>query len=766
VEMSKADAEKYANIFVAEVKNYTKHSNADRLRVVELECGGKLITPIVCGASNFEAGDKVALALVGAEVIDGHKADGSKFTITAATIRGVTSQGMICSKKELGLGEDHTGILVLPKDAQSGTPLSDVLGGGKTDELIELDLVTTNRSDIVSHRGMAREIAAVTGSKFSDVAPKVKLALKKKRGKHLSVGIKDVDLCSRYIGVVLDNVKIGPSPKWLTKKLSDLGVKAINNVVDITNFVMLEYGNPLHAFDAEKLVGKQIVIRRARKGETLKTLDEVGRELSADTLVIADAEKPVALAGVMGGTGSAINPNTHRMILESATFNPISIRTTSRALGLSTESSQRFVKGLPPSLAELAARRAVDLLIKLAGAKVVEAVEDGKYSNKPKDIVFPIVYVSKLLGVSLSAAQIKKVLAASGFRVNSSGKNLKVAPPSERTDMRIPEDVIEEIGRLYGYDKIGQAPLPFSGGAYTDDPAFSGRDRVRELFVNLGCNEVYNYSFVSAQDLSATGNAGSECVAIANPLSEDQAFLRPNLVANMLKTVGLNLRYREQLRLFELGKVFRLTPKGYTEQWALAAAISGKSSPVEIFRVVKGLLESAATELLDDEFTFLPTPSASPVFAASAVIGFSGGAIGVAGMLKDSLLDRYGISQPVGYFQIDLEKLFDKFAGLKPFPLISRFPTITYDVSAIFPKQHLWNEISATVRRFAGKELSALELFDEYSGKNIPTGKRSLAFHLVFQSFDRTLREEEVKRIYSGIVAMLEKQFNAQIRKS
>jgi phenylalanyl-tRNA synthetase beta chain len=738
-EIAKSDAAP-GNIVVAEVLKVEKHPNADRLRVVELSVGEKIVAPVVCGAWNFEVGAKVPLALPGALIPhDQHDPEGKPFVLEKAVIRGIESQGMICSGKELGVSSDGSGILVLDGSRKPGEPFD--LSLAKTSSAFDIS-VPANRPDLISYRGVAWEIAALTGAKYK--ATKAKFDYKKLPSKIIKVRVTEPALCSRYIAVRLNNVEVGPSPKFVQERLKASGQRPINNIVDITNYVMLETGQPLHAFDGNKVVGG-ITVRKAYLNETLTTLDNVLRKLTKEMLVIADDKKALAVAGVMGGTESAVSNSTTQIVLESANFNSVSVRRTARELGIRTDASARFEKSLPPALTGSAINYAIELLMAHAKAKPLDAKI---VSAKPT--IFPAISVdcedvNRLLGTSIKSAAQKNILKKFGFEV-SGDKILKVRKPFWRTDVSIWQDLAEEVGRFEGLDKIQAVHSNVYPSSMLDDKPALLRENISDVLIGLGFDEIYTYSFVSKEDLEKWQISRMGVAEIANPLSQDQQYLRPNLLINNLKIALANSRLKTAGRYFEFGRVFNSNSGLVDEKYHLSLFTFNKSSYESEFLTasIKTMSDRFGLNLNLDQ----TGEQAAAIKSGSEIVG------------KIEAVNRSELKCLAAVF--DFEKLHD-LVEPKLFTPIIKYPSKELDVAAVVSKDLVWEKIESLVLKI-DPLVRGVTLFDIYTGSNIPRTQKSLAFRIIFQSPERTLKDEEVNKIHAKILSEMKAKFNADIR--
>ena len=763
------------------------HPDADRLRLATVDYGGAEPQTVVCGAPNVATGQKIAFALEGAALIDAHS--GQTRTLKKSKIRGVVSSGMVCSERELGLSDEHEGILVLDEALALGTPLTDVLG-----ETV-LDITPTpNRPDHLSILGIAREVAALTGgavrepeTDYAQDGPPIEQAT--------SVEIADPDLCSRYVATIIRGVAIRPSPDWLQRRLLAAGQRPINNVVDVTNFVMLEMGQPLHAFDYDRLAQGRIIVRRPHAGEKIRLLDGKEYELGPDHLLIADATHGVALGGVMGAVDSEVTPGTSTVLLEAACFHGGSIRRTADALKQRTEASIRFEKGLNPELAAAASARAMRLLLETAGG-VADAGLIDTYPGKtpPARVQLTSARLQQIAGIDLPVETVRSILTGLGLRTQwkPPGTYIVEVPPW-RSDIAIPDDVVEEVARIYGYDNlpslglIGALPDPLPD--LTAGDRLRARESVRDALVAMGCSEVINYAATSADALAAVpGSAGPEPLLLLNPMSARQDRMRTSLRPGVLAAYSQNARGRSRtagpLQLFEAGKVF--LPGRDTDlpeervHVVLAVGGSPAASPhvaepatLDLFDV-KALLDGGAAQLrLSFDYAPPPRPEASdPALlpGVSATVGVAAGEgkrrkvtpVGVVGQLQPALCERLDITGPAFLAELDIDAL----AALPPRPLrigaLSRYPAVVEDLAIVVDQGVAAAAVAAILTR--QRLVERADLFDVYTGPQIPDGKKSLAYAISYRAVDRTLTDEEVAKLRAGIVKQLQRELSASIR--
>ncbi|MEE8469709.1 MAG: phenylalanine--tRNA ligase subunit beta, partial [Dehalococcoidia bacterium] len=753
---------------VAQVTALEKHPNADRLQLATLDLGDEHIT-VVTGAPNLEERQKVPFARVGAQLIDGHTGELTK--LKPAKIRGVPSEGMVCSEKELGVSDRHEGIMILPPEAPVGMPLSQYLG----DSI--LDLTTTpNRPDCLSVIGIAREVAALTGQAAH--VPDISYDEGSSAIEDLaSVEILDPDLCPRYCASLITDVKVGPSPPWMQQRLLACGMRPINNIVDITNYVMLEYGQPLHAFDYEQIKGKKVIVRRARNDESLFTLDGVKRALNCDMLAIADEKDPIALAGVMGGGDSEVIDTTTSILLESANFNGGSIKRTSAKLGLRSEASSRFEKGISPELAPIGLRRATKFLVELAGGKAAKGIVDvfpGKKERKP--ILLTKDRGRRVLGLEFPSQRVADILASLGFSSESSGSSgdLLVTIPYWRTDIRLADDLIEEIARIAGYDEIPTTMLRGEVPKQVPAPLPALKDRIRDLFIGCGMQEVITYSLVSqaALDKIDPQRKLGRALRAANPMSSEEEYMRTSLRSGLLAAFSANEKHeKNSIRLFEVGKAYFPRENELPEEREMLAGILGgprfdlswlSGNDTLDFFDAKGVLETAFSRLHVNA-SFERAEDQILLHGRTAVVVIDGQKVGVLGELHPNTAALFDISSsPVILFEVDLEKLLSLVEATPTYQHIPRYPEIVRDLALVVDVGLAASKIRELIQSFP--LVSQVSVFDVYSGQQVPKGKKSLAFSVRYQSPQRTLTDEEVDKEQQKITDRLERELGAVLR--
>ena len=759
---------------VAEILSVAPHPDADRLVLCQVAVGDKTVQ-VVCGAPNAKQGLFTAIALPGTTLSTG-------LAIRKSKIRGQVSEGMLCSEKDLAISEDHSGIMELDWLHESGQDLVDALA--LNDTVIEVDL-TPNRPDCTSLIGVGRETAAFCGTTLSQPVNDKDLPPLDGSDCRFSVTVEDDD-CPRYAARLLKNVTIAPSPWWLKKRLLSIGLRPINNVVDITNFVMLEYGQPLHAFDFKKLAGSAIVVRKARKGETLTTLDDVERNLDSDMLMICDAEKPVAVAGVMGGANSEVADETSEVLLESACFDPVSVRRTARRLNLGTDASYRFERGVDPKLAPRAMERAVQLLCEIAGAEVEPGgIDSAKGVKDPEPLTLRVQRTNDLLGYDFSAEEISRMLTDIELHVEQlDSDTLKVTPPSFRVDLEREVDLVEEVARLKGYNEFPQTMPLVPMAATWQDPARKLRQDMSLTMTSLGFNEAINYSFVSPKHFDLLGLDENDTlrstVHLLNPLAEDQSVMRSILLPGLLENVRRNVNHQSpDIRLFEIGKCFHPdSGSGQpTEITSLTAVMSGSRFPgAPVLQMgeekgdiydIKGVVENLLEELGYSDALFENKADKVPVFCAEGSfiqLVIQGRVLGMCGQVTGEVLDNFGIKQDVYFLTIDLDSLLQATRQKKQFAPLPKFPAVKWDIAVLVPDQVGGGEIVNAIENLGVSLVENVELFDVYRGDTITSGYKSVAVKVTYRSPEHTLDDATVGKEHQKIIDMILTRFDGQLR--
>jgi len=767
-------ADRFNRIVAGKILEVKPHPDASKLSLAKVRLAEEELT-IVCGADNIRAGQMVPVALPGAVLPTG-------LEIKEAKIRGQQSFGMLCAEDELGLGDDHSGILILSDKAKPGQPLSDYL---KLDDvLFEVDNKSlTNRPDLWGHYGMAREVAAFLDGKLDKRMESFSAAnlVPEAENRQLEVKVEDKKLCPRYMAVALDNIKVEPSPEWLQKRLIAVGVRPINNIVDVTNYVMLELGQPLHAFDSEQV--DRIVVRRAQANETLTTLDGETRELGEDMLVIADSQKPIAVAGVMGGENSEVSRDTAAIVLESANFEPVSVRKTAQALGNRTEASMRFEKCLDPNLCETALVRAAELIKQVCPrARQASQVADANdFALETGPIELDTAWLRRFLGQDIQDQTIAAILRKLGFSLEERERGFAVTVPTWRAtkDIGIKEDLAEEVARIYGFNNIEPAMPEAEIKAPPRMRADKAERQIRELLTGApAMTEVHNYSFVGPDRLQKLGVDESGYLKLANPISAHHTLLKQNLVPNLLECVKVNQARYDNFGLFELGRVY-LNMSGETpkdpasggrlpyEEKRLGLVAAGPDGQAAWHRL-KGVFEylarqfRAGLEFAEAGQEVLP-PWADPSLAAEVRV--NGQVFGFVYLLDKKAGKHFGIKKEVAAAELACTGLLDELAisrGRHQYEPLPKYPPAHRDLAFVVEENILYNDIRYEILGFH-KYIQQVELFDVYRGEQIGTGKKNLAFHIHYQA-EKTLTTEEVNDIQKQLVKHLEDKFAAKVR--
>lgn len=758
------------DIIVARVEEKAQHPNADKLSLCKIDNGREILS-VVCGAQNFKVGDMVALAQVGA-VLPGD------FRIKKSKIRGEESCGMLCSERELGLSAESEGIMILDPQSRIGVPLFESLG--LKDTIFEIGL-TPNRADCLSVIGIAREIGAKLGTKVRypvhdvpEEGPPIGLTA--------SVQVEAIEGCPRYTARFVSGCTIGPSPAWMVNRLTAVGMRSINNVVDITNYVLLEYGHPLHAFDFKLLAGGKIIVKRAGEGDVFTTLDGQERALSAEDLTICDGEKAVALAGIMGGENSEINDATTDILIESACFDPTMVRRTSKRLGIHTESSHRFERGADIGNLTRALDRAAALMAELAGGRVANGVID-IYPEPvaPRCIPLRLERVNQLLGLDFSAAHVARMLMNLEFDVTVTGDGLfNITVPSFRIDIEREIDLIEEIARLNGYESIPATMPRVRINSERPSRRRALELKVRDLLVSNGLSETVNYSFInpSALDRVLLGedDARRKMVPILNPLTEEQSVMRTSLLPGLLDVACRNASFRLlDLQLFEMRRIYLAAEGSELPDEPLHAAglLTGardqagwnRGRESVDFYDVKGIVENIAAALKVADVSYNAALSESFYHPGKSCAVFAGSTrFATMGELHPAVQEAYGFDQPLYYFEIDLEKLASLSTGTATVVAPPRFPDTFRDIAMLIDNELETGTVLDCIRSNRIKELGNVELFDVYTGSHVPEGQKSIAVRIRYCSPDRTLTDEEVNRLHQRVIENLKKKINVALR--
>ncbi len=788
----------WEGIYVGEVLEVKPHPNADKLVIAVVDYG-KGPVESVTGAPNIKIGDrgfKVAVAEPGARIVDAYALEPQLIKVKPANLRGVRSEVVLCSEKELGLSEDHSGVLILDQEAEVGRPLAELL----SEVVLELDL-TPNLARCFSIIGVAREVAALTGKRFKTPEVGWRPSGPAIFGQ-VEVEIQDPDLCTRYTAALIKGVKPGPSPFWMRRRLTLSGMRPINNIVDITNYVMLEWGQPLHAFDYDKLHGldgKRIIVRRAGAGERIITLDGVERALTEEMLLIADPEGPIAIAGVMGGLESEVTEATRAVLLESASFSNTNNRRTAQALKLMSEASARFGRGVPPELTIPALKRAAQLMSELAGGEIASGIIDVYPVRQPEiELEFDPKEVERLLGLEVSQEEVIELLEQLEFSCRPQGRLIQVKVPWHRLDISYPADLVEEVARLIGYDKIPTTLMADTLPRQQRERTLELEEQVRDLLVGCGLTEVITYSLTSLESAAKLEPQRREpspedYLHIANPLTRERSVLRRSLLPGLLETVAENLKHHERVAIFELGRVYLPSrggpPRGGApgpalqqgkeacplEPRRLGLALAGprsepswswheKPGTMDFFDL-KGIIEELLRRMGLAGFRFIKAegPFLHPGRAATLLLGEE--EAGLLGELHPQVRENFELEEPTLVAELDLEAILARAGLVRRYEPLPQFPAVLRDLAVVVDEAISAERVAQAIKAAGGELLRELILFDLYQGPPIPEGKKSLAFRLRLQAEDRTLTDEEADRLRLRIEAHLAEELGAELRK-
>ncbi|MFD1706372.1 phenylalanine--tRNA ligase subunit beta [Siminovitchia sediminis] len=760
-------------VVVGEVLECSQHPQADKLKICKVDIGEGEPVQIICGAPNVAKGQKVPVAKSGA-VLPGN------FKIKKAKLRGEESNGMICSLQELGIEgklvpkEFADGIFVFPEDVEAGEDALSLLN--LDDEVLELDL-TPNRADALSMLGVAYEIAAILSEdvRLPEVSGETS---NEKASDYISVKVEAVQENPLYTAKVIKNVKIGPSPLWMQARLMSAGIRPHNNVVDITNYILLEYGQPLHAFDYDRFGSKEVVVRMAKEGEKITTLDDTERTLTSDQLVITNGMVPVALAGVMGGADSEVNDDTTTVLLESAYFTGPPIRSTSKYHGLRSEASSRYEKGVDPSRVRPAAERAAQLMAKYAGGEVLDGiVEDDHLTTEPAIVSISLAKINRVLGTDITVAEAEKIFARLKFEVTVEEDVLTVTVPTRRGDIAIEEDLIEEVARLYGYDQL---PTTLPKGTATPGGLSKIQEKrraARSFLEGAGLYQAITYSLTSEEKASMFSIEKRPPVTLSMPMSEERSRLRLSLVPQMLESISYNVaRKNEAVALYEIGSIFLNEGEGKQpeEREHIAGAMTGlwldhtwqgEKKPVD-FYVVKGILEGLFQKLgLEKEISWQAAQIEGMHPGRTAEVLFAGKVIGFAGQIHPNLQKELDVKDTF-VFEIQADPIFEYDVPLLQYVPIPRYPSITRDIALVVDQDITAATLESVIRKAGGTLLKSVYVFDVYEGKNMKDGKKSIAFSLTYADPQRTLTDDEVVKKHDKVLAALKDQTGAELRSS
>lgn len=749
------------NIVTCKIEKIEQHPDAEKLKICQVNIGNPELIQIVTAATNMKEQDIVPVAL--------HKsilADGTE--IKKGKLRGVVSNGMFCSEEELGIAGDEPvhGLMILPEDMEVGICIKQALGLNKA--ILDFE-ITSNRPDCLSIVGMARETAATLGTIYKMPNLSYEIKCHNNINDELKVEVKD-SLCKRYMARGVKNVKVAPSPQWMQEKLFDAGVKPINNIVDITNYVMLELGQPMHAFDRRELNASTIVVERAKTEEKFITLDEVERTLDNEILCIKDGENIVALAGIMGGLTSGIKDDTTEIIFESANFDGTNIRVNSKKLGLRTESSSRFEKDIDPNLAELAINRACALVEELGCGEIMEGTIDVYNEKKEeKSLIVNAIWVNKFLGTDISKEQMKKCLDSLDLFTTINEDNLEIKVPTFRIDIDIKEDIAEEIVRIYGYNNVTATVISTSTEREAKNTKQKLDDVVTNTMIASGLNQSISYSFVSPKVFDKINlpedSKLRKVVKIKNPLGEDYSVMRTSILPSMMECLGRNYaRNNDLVRLFEVGKVY--IPKNDeselpNEKNILTIGLYGEVDYFGLKGVVENLLDSlgiksASFKRMSDNASYHPGKTAELVIGRTS--------LGVLGEIHPDVAENYDLEVSCYVAEIDLDKLYEYAKTSKSYKALPKYPAVTRDIALLVDDTILVQEIEETIKKAGGNLVESVKLFDVYKGAQIPEGKKSIAYAIVYRDPNKTLTDKDVNKVHNKILRTLEHKLGALLR--
>ena len=761
-------------IVVGEVLTCKQHPNADRLKLTTVDIGEDAPLQIVCGAPNVAKGQKVPVATIGTTL---YSAEGEAWKIKKGKIRGEESHGMICAEDELGLGQSHDGIMVLDKHLKVGTEASKVFKI-ENDRIFEIGL-TPNRADAMSHYGVARDLKAGLLQKevaLELITPSVSSYHVDARSLKIDVDVRDKEKCPRYCGVTISDVKVEASPSWLQHRLKSIGLSPINNIVDITNYVLHELGQPLHAFDAQKIAGNKVVVKTCKAGTKFTTLDEVVRELHEDDLMICDGDKPMCIAGVFGGIDSGVSENTRDIFLESAYFNPVSIRKTAKRHGLNTDASFRFERGIDPNITEYALKRAALLIAEVAGGEITSDVSDS-YPVKIEDYQVRLSFdnAKKLIGEEIPRETIKSILTSLDIKVNNvTEAGLGLTVPAYRNDVQREADIIEEILRVYGYNNVGTTEkLNASISNSTRFEDYKLQNIIGNQLASQGFFEIMTNSLTTPNYTELSEQLKSEHnVEMLNPLSNDLSIMRQSLLFSGLESTAHNInRKRGDLKLFEFGKSYHQYSESREENKHLSLFVTGNktqerwnstASPSDFF-YLKGIVESVLERLGLNRLKSIPVKS--DVFSEGMTLSLGNKKLVDFGLVKKSVLKTFGISQQVLFADVNWDNVLEmtKHNSIK-FKAIPKYPEVRRDFALLIDSSVSFEDIYTTAKQTEKQLLKNVNLFDVYQGKNLPQGKKSYAVSFTLQDENKTLTDKQIDKIMSKLQSNFEGKLGAELR--
>lgn len=761
-----------AGVVVGHVTSCIQHPNADKLKITTIDIGQELPLQIVCGASNIDVGQKVPVATIGTKLYD---KNGEVFEIKKGKIRGEESHGMVCAEDELGIGDDHSGILILDPKLIPGIPVSQVFEI-ENDEVFEIGL-TPNRADAMSHWGTARDLRAgmlQNGTNIELITPSVSNFKIEKRTLKIDVSIDNQKVVPRYCGVTISDIKVDKSPSWLQNRLKSIGIVPKNNIVDVTNYVLHELGQPLHAFDASKIQGK-ITVKNAVEGTKIITLDEVERTLNAEDIVISDEKGALAIAGVMGGNSSKVTETTNAIFLESAYFDPISIRKTAKRHSINSDASFRFERGIDPTITEYALKRAAILICEITGGKITSDVLD-IYPKKvaPVSVILNLDHVCKIIGQKIPDEIIKNILASLDIKVNSISKvALGLVIPPYRVDVTREIDVIEEILRIYGYNNIetnNKLNASISNASRTED--YKIQNIVAQLLVGNGFNEMMANSLTNPKYVTYSENLNTNNnVVIVNPLSNDLSVMRQSLLFSGLEAVSFNINRRNtSLKLFEFGKTYHKLLSGNQENIHLTLITTGTTTsenwttsqkPTDFF-VLKSYVIGILERLGIDKITAKPV--VSDVFYEGCVYEKGNATLVEFGMVKKSVLKNFDIKQDVFYADFNWNSILKQISSNIKYSEISKYPEVRRDLALLIDQNVSFEQLFEIAKKTEKTVLKNINLFDIYEGKNIPDGKKSYALSFILQDNNKTLTDVQIEKVMGKLTQNFQNELGAILR--
>ncbi len=754
------------NVVVGKILEINQHPDADKLVVTIIDVGNEKVQ-IVTGANNIKVGDYIPVALAGAKLP-------GEVKIKKGKLRGIESNGMLCSAGELGISdsvvpkENKDGIFILDKEYTLGTDIKEVLG--LHGEIIDFE-ITPNRPDCLSIIGMARETAATLGKNVKYPEIKINNQIDDINDYVNEIRVEAKDLCNRYYAKVVKDIKVGQSPMWMQRKLMEAGVRPINNIVDITNYVMLEIGQPIHAFDLDKLSGKNVVVRRAQENEKIKTLDSVERSLDSSVLVIADDSRPMAIAGVMGGEDSEVTKETKNILIESANFNGRSVRLTSRKVSLRTEASAKFEKDLDPNLSDIACNRVCQLIEEINAGTVVSGyvdIYDGKSEEKTMEL--SPEKANRLLGTDIEASEMVKMLNFLELKASLQGDKITVSIPSFRRDLGIEADLIEEVGRIYGLDKITPQPLVGTLTRAEKTVIRQIEDKTKSILTGIGLNEITTYSFISPKQYDKLNipedSMKRKCVEIRNPLGEDFSVMRTTLIGNVLEVMTRNYKYGvEKAWAYEIGNTFiprELPVKELPyENRVLTIGMYGNSD----FFTLKGVLDTVLEKLGIKGYEYIREKNNStfhPGRTASITLGNH--VLGTIGEIHPDVLDNFGMKERVYVAELNFELMVLASNLERKYTPLPKYPSVSRDIALVLDEDIMVKEIEKIIMENSKNLVEAIKLFDVYKGGQIEKGKKSVAYSITYRSHEKTLTDEDVSKVHDKIVEKLKENLNSILR--